>query len=78
MDKMNLCDFEVQEMNQQEMLENEGGSFLGAAIAALIVLICVSGCTVNVNVGDGNSINSSQKVDSTGNNNTAGHGSGNF
>ena len=44
MKKMNLCTFEVQELNQQEMLENEGGSLIAIGIALLVVAVCASSC----------------------------------
>jgi hypothetical protein len=79
MKNLDLMSYDVVEMNQQEMLDNEGGSLLGLAVCAVIVLLCASSCTVVI--GDNNNVGTTVSADSTANNsgngNTAGAGSGN-
>ena len=76
MKQLSLDNLIIQELNLIEMKETNGG-FLPLLVVAAAVLL--SGCTVNINYGDGNSINSTNSVsaDSTANGNTAGQGNGN-
>ena len=73
MKNLDLTSYNVVEMNQQEMVDNDGGSLIGIGIALLVVALCASSCTVVI--GDNNNVGTS--VDSTGNGNSAGQGSGN-
>ena len=72
MKKLDLNYFGVQEMNAMEMKETDGG-IIWLLIAAAVVLL-TSSCINNVNFqvgGSHNTINSTQKADSSLNGNSA-------
>jgi hypothetical protein len=64
---MNTLEFEVQELNETELEETNGGIIFLIIAAALLL----TSCTVTVVVGDDNKVTTSTKVDSTANGNTA-------
>ena len=41
---LNLNAYGVEELNQQEILDNNGGSLLAIGIGLLIVAVCASSC----------------------------------
>ena len=73
MKNLDLNGLGVQEMNATEMREVDGG-IIPVLIAVAVLL---SSCTFNYIEGNNNTINSTNKVDSTANGNSAGTGSGN-
>ncbi len=75
MKKLNLAQIGVQELTAVENREIDGGIIPLLIIGAAAVLL--TSCTVNVTVGDNNSVNGETAVDSTANGNSAGTGSGN-
>ena len=74
MKNLDLNNYGVQEMNAVEMEKMDGGVI---PLVIIGVALLLSSCTVNVVTGNNNSINTTNDVDSTGNGNSAGHGSGN-
>jgi hypothetical protein len=66
MKNFDLTSMGVQEMNLREMQETDGGLiwFLVAA-AALLLSSCGNNIGVNVTIGTGNTVNSTQSVDTS-------------
>ncbi|PWD99340.1 class IIb bacteriocin, lactobin A/cerein 7B family [Marinilabilia rubra] len=65
--------FEFKELTQNELQETDGGIVVALCCVALV---CLAGCTVNVNTGSGN-INNSTEASADSTNVNVGHGSGN-
>jgi hypothetical protein len=76
MKNLNFKNAGLKELSSEEMIEIDGGFIPLLIIGAALLL---SSCTVNVTVGDNNTVNGETKVkaDSTANGNSAGTGTGN-